>query len=127
MPRTGWCGNPQRLTPLPPPRPCDSSPGRNWMLGIYLTRCFLPVLCLCQTIYMQEETGREGGSVHTRKRERHRCERDTLMGRLPHAPRPGPGTGPAAQVRAFDWESNLQPFGARADAVNTNSGQGYLF
>lgn len=41
------------------------------------------------------------------------------IGCLPHTLQLGPDIEPAAQACAFDWESNLQPFCTRADALTT--------
>lgn len=47
-----------------------------------------------------------------RKRERHRCERDTSIGCFLRAPWPGLGIKPATQVHALDWGSNPRPLRA---------------
>ncbi|EPQ05828.1 hypothetical protein D623_10006513 [Myotis brandtii] len=49
----------------------------------------------------------EGASGRERVGERHGCERDMVMGCLPHAPRPG--DDPTTQVGALDQKSNPHP------------------
>lgn len=69
--------------------------------------------------------GREGRGQGGGVGEKHQCKRDTLIGCLPHEPRPRLGIEPAAQVCALDRGLSSRPFGLRANALTTeNTGQG---
>lgn len=80
----------------------------------------------------EPQFGREGRREEGREREKkgkHSYERHIKWLPLAHAPQ-GPGIEPATRLLAFDWKSNMRPFGVWADSLTTKQhwpGGVYIF